>query len=168
MIAVNFKGTLFTVQKMPPLLRDGSSIILTGSTVGKKGLGNNSIYAATKAAIRSFARNWSTDLKARGIRVNVLSPGVIETPGLTDAAGAAPHFLEALTAQTPLGRIGRPEEMAAVVAFLASDDASFVNGADFQADGGWAQNLRSMRARLRWAIATPLCQYWPVICRKCR
>lgn len=138
--AVNLKGTIFTVQKALPLLVDGGAVVLMGSTVAHKGLGGNSVYAATKAAIRSFARNWIIDLKARGIRINVVSPGAIRTPGLTNVAGSyAEQMFEGLASQTPLGRIGEPEEIAAVVAFLVSDDASLVNGADVQADGGWAQ-----------------------------
>ncbi len=134
------KGTLFTVQKAWPLLVDGGSIVLTGSTVAHKGLGNNSVYAATKAAIRSFARNWVTDLKACKIRINVVSPGPIRTPGLAGAAGDdAEQMFAGLASHTPLGRIGEAEEIAAVVAFLVSDDASLVNGAEIQADGGWAQ-----------------------------
>ena len=138
--SVNLKGTIFTVQKALPIMVDGGAIVLTGSTVAHKGLGNNSVYAATKAAIRSFARNWITDLKHRKIRINVVSPGPIRTPGLAEAAGSnAEQMFAFLAAQTPLGRIGEPEEIAAVVAFLVSDDASLVNGADIQADGGWAQ-----------------------------
>jgi NAD(P)-dependent dehydrogenase (short-subunit alcohol dehydrogenase family) len=138
--SINLKGTIFTVQKALPLLVDGAAIVLTGSTVAHKGLGRNSVYAATKAAIRSFARNWITDLKARKIRINVVSPGAIRTPGLADAAGPhAEQLYAGLASQTPLGRIGDAEEIAAVVAFLVSEDASLVNGADIQADGGWAQ-----------------------------
>ena len=142
MLSINFKGTLFTVQKALPLIPDGGAVVLTGSTVAHKGLGNNSVYAATKAAIRSFARNWATDLKDRRIRVNVVSPGPIETPGLLAAApdeNAARGMFEAMSAQIPLGRVGQPEEIAAAVLFLASDAASLFNGADIQADGGWAQ-----------------------------
>ena len=138
--AVNLKGTIFTVQKALPLLVDGAAIVLTGSTVANKGVGGNSVYAATKAAIRSFARNWITDLKTRKIRINVVSPGPIRTPGLTGSAGDnAEALFERFAGQTPLGRVGEPEEIAAVVTFLVSDDASLVNGADVQADGGWAQ-----------------------------
>lgn len=142
LLAVNIKGTLFSVQKALPLLVDGGSIILLSSTVAAKGLGNNSVYAATKAAIRSFARNWITDLKARRIRVNAISPGPIDTPGLASGAPDGPAheaLLSALAAQVPIGRSGRPEEIASIVAFLASDEAGFISGADIQADGGWAQ-----------------------------
>jgi NAD(P)-dependent dehydrogenase (short-subunit alcohol dehydrogenase family) len=142
MLSVNIKGTLFTVQKALPLLVDGASIILLSSTVAQKGLGNNSVYAASKAAIRSFARNWITDLKDRKIRVNAISPGPIDTPGLAGAVpdGVSPAAIMAVfAAQIPLGRAGQPEEIASVVAYLASSDSSLINGADIQADGGWAQ-----------------------------
>lgn len=139
-LSINLKGTIFTVQKALPLLVDGGTIVLAGSTVAHKGLGGNSVYAATKAAIRSFARNWITDLKDRKIRINVVSPGPIRTSGLINAAGAnADRMLAGFAAQIPLGRIGEPEEIAAVVTFLVSDDASLINGADVQADGGWVQ-----------------------------
>lgn len=142
MLSINIKGTVFTVQKALPLLVDGASVVLLSSTVAFKGLGNNSIYAATKAAIRSFARNWITDLKERKIRVNAISPGPVTTPGLAAAAPEgvpAETMLAAFAAQIPLGRAGRPEEIAAVVAYLASEDSSLISGADIQADGGWAQ-----------------------------
>ena len=142
LLAVNVKGTIFTVQKALPLLSDGAAVILHSSTVAFKGLGNNSVYAATKAAIRSFARNWSSDLKQRRIRVNAVSPGPIETPGVKRAfpnEGVAQTFLTALASQTPLGRIGTAEEIASIVTFLASDEARLINGADIQPDGGWAQ-----------------------------
>jgi NAD(P)-dependent dehydrogenase (short-subunit alcohol dehydrogenase family) len=142
LLSVNVKGTIFTVQKALPLLSEGASIILTSSTVANKGLGGSSVYAATKAAIRSLARSWIVDLKPRAIRVNVISPGPIETPGLKSGAPdekTAQMVLRALAAQAPIARIGKPEEIAEIVAFLASDAASFITGADIQADGGWAQ-----------------------------
>jgi NAD(P)-dependent dehydrogenase (short-subunit alcohol dehydrogenase family) len=137
---INVKGALFTVQKALPLLCDGASIILSSSVVGSKGLGNNSVYSATKAALRSFARTFTTDLKERKIRVNVVSPGPIDTPGLEGLVGASGEQLEAAFAGTvPLGRIGRPEEIAKAVSFLASDAASYVTGAELFVDGGFAQ-----------------------------
>ncbi|NKK70009.1 SDR family oxidoreductase [Rhizobium leguminosarum bv. viciae] len=143
LLSVNVKGTIFTVQKALPLLADGASIILTSSVVANKGLpGGGSVYAATKAAIRSFARNWILDLKPRAIRVNVVSPGPIETPGLKGGAPEqvpADTYLAALASHVPVGRVGRPEEIADVVAYLASDASSFITGADIQADGGFAQ-----------------------------
>ncbi|SFB56299.1 NAD(P)-dependent dehydrogenase, short-chain alcohol dehydrogenase family [Rhizobium sp. NFR07] len=140
-LSVNVKGTLFTVQKALPLMQTGGSIILTGSTTGAMGTAAFSVYSATKAAIRNFARSWALDLKGSGIRVNVLSPGATETPGLkglvTPAEEAA--LLESLAAQTPLGRIASPEETAAVALFLASEDSSFMTGSEVFADGGAAQ-----------------------------
>jgi NAD(P)-dependent dehydrogenase (short-subunit alcohol dehydrogenase family) len=137
---INVKGALFSVQKALPLLRDGASIILCSSVVGSKGLGNNSVYSATKAALRSFARTFTTDLKERKIRVNVVSPGPIRTPGLENLAGASGDKLEALFAnRVPLGRTGRPEEIAKAVSFLASDAASYITGAELFVDGGFAQ-----------------------------
>ncbi|RKH85537.1 glucose 1-dehydrogenase [Corallococcus sp. AB045] len=139
---VNVKGTLFTVQKALPLLKDGGSVILTGSTAGSDGSAAFSVYAATKAAVRSFARTWATDLKGRRIRVNTLSPGPIDTPGLNglapDAAGAK-QIKEYLTSLIPLGRMGQPDEVAKAALFLASDDSSFVNGAELFVDGGAGQ-----------------------------
>ncbi|WP_223638909.1 SDR family NAD(P)-dependent oxidoreductase [Corallococcus sp. EGB] len=139
---VNVKGTLFTVQKALPLLKDGGSIVLTGSTAGSDGSAAFSVYAATKAAIRSFARTWASDLKGRRIRVNTLSPGPIDTPGLNglapDAAGAT-QLKEFLTSLIPLGRMGQPDEVAKAALFLASDDSSFVNGAELFVDGGAGQ-----------------------------
>ncbi|NPC70768.1 glucose 1-dehydrogenase [Corallococcus exiguus] len=139
---VNVKGTLFSVQKALPLLKDGGSVILTGSTAGSDGSAAFSVYAATKAAIRSFARTWATDLKGRRIRVNTLSPGPIDTPGLNglapDAAGAK-QIKEYLTSLIPLGRMGQPDEVAKAALFLASDDSSFVNGAELFVDGGAGQ-----------------------------
>jgi len=142
MFGVNVKGTLFTVQKALPLMRSGGSIILTGSTTGTKGTPAFSVYSATKAAIRNFARSWALDMKGMGIRINVLSPGGTETPGLHDlfgTSGQAEEMLAGLAAQTPLGRIGRPEETAAVALFLASDESSFMTGSEVFVDGGMAQ-----------------------------
>ncbi|NKN03061.1 SDR family NAD(P)-dependent oxidoreductase [Rhizobium leguminosarum] len=138
---VNVKGTLFTVQKALPLMQAGASIILTGSTTGSIGTPAFSVYSATKAAIRNFARSWALDLKGSGIRVNVLSPGATETPGLKGLANAGEEaaFLQSLAEQIPLGRIGNPEETAAVAVFLASDDSSFMTGSEVFADGGSAQ-----------------------------
>jgi len=139
---INVKGLLFTVQKALPLLPDGASIILNASIVGSKGLPANSVYSATKAAIRSFARTWTTDLKDRRIRVNAVSPGPIDTPGLNDlaaSAGGGEQRLKTIASGVPLGRLGRPDEIAKAVVFLASDDASYVTGAELFVDGGFAQ-----------------------------
>ncbi len=119
---INVKGVLFTVQKALPLLPDGASIILNASIVASKGFSSNSVYSATKAAVRSFARTWTTDLKDRRIRVNAVSPGPIETPGLKDLAdstGAGEQRLQMLANSTPLGRLGTPDEIAKAVVFLA-------------------------------------------------
>lgn len=139
LFSINVKGLVFTVQEALPLMTDGGSIVLMSSTVAGKGMGNNSLYAATKAAIRSFARGWIVDLKARGIRVNAISPGPIETPGLRDGVGGGDEVLVRMAAQIPLGRLGTPEDVANVALFLASSQSSFVNGADLAVDGGWAQ-----------------------------
>lgn len=139
---VNVKGTLFTVQKALPLMQDGGSIILTGSTAGSTGTPAFSVYSATKAAIRNFARSWALDLKTTGIRVNVLSPGPTATPGLLDglaSSGQQDAMIAGLIAQTPLGRMCGPEETAAVALFLASDDSSFMTGSEVFVDGGMAQ-----------------------------
>lgn len=139
---INVRGTLFTVQKALPLMKPGGSIILTGSTTGSKGAPAFSVYSASKAAVRSFARSWALDLKDSGIRVNVLSPGAILTPGLLGLVGTPEQekaLVASLIAQTPLGRIGQPEETAAVALFLASDDSSFMTGAEVFVDGGAAQ-----------------------------
>ena len=139
---VNVKGVLFTVQKALPLMPEGASIILNASVVGSKGLSSNSVYSATKAAIRSFARTWTTDLKDRRIRVNAISPGTIDTPGLNDllASGEAGEQRRKLvTSAIPLGRFGRPDEVAKAVVFLASDDSSYITGAELFVDGGFAQ-----------------------------
>ncbi|GJD52954.1 Glucose 1-dehydrogenase 1 [Methylobacterium crusticola] len=141
--ARNVKGVLFTVQKALPLLVDGASVILTGSTAATEGTPAFSVYAASKAAVRSFARNWILDLKDRRIRVNTLSPGATRTPGLLGLAGpdaeAQQGLLAHLAAKIPLGRVGEPEEIAAAAVFLASDDAGFVNGVELFVDGGQAQ-----------------------------
>lgn len=139
---INVKGTFFTVQKALPLLPDGATIVLMGSIVGSKGFESNSVYSATKAAIRSLARTWTADLKARRIRVNTVSPGPIETPGLNTVAGLsgqADHFKEQMTGGVPLGRIGDADEIAKAVVFLASDDSSYVAGVELFVDGGMAQ-----------------------------
>jgi NAD(P)-dependent dehydrogenase (short-subunit alcohol dehydrogenase family) len=138
----NVKGVLFTVQKALPLLRDGGSIVLTSSTTSISGTPALSVYSATKAAVRNFARNWILDLKDRRIRVNAVSPGVTETAGLNelfgggDQADGTKNYLAGLI---PAGRIGQPEEIAKVVLFLASDEASFVNGVELFVDGGQVQ-----------------------------
>jgi NAD(P)-dependent dehydrogenase (short-subunit alcohol dehydrogenase family) len=139
---INVKGMIFTVQKALPLLPDGAAIILTSSIVGSKGLAANSIYAATKAVARSFARTWTTDLKSRRIRVNAVSPGTIDTPGLNALLASGPAGDERrkmIATVTPLGRLGTPEEIAKAVVFLASDDASYITGAELFVDGGFAQ-----------------------------
>jgi NAD(P)-dependent dehydrogenase (short-subunit alcohol dehydrogenase family) len=139
---VNVKGLFFTVQKALPLLVDGGTIILNGSIAGVKGMGPASAYNATKAAVRSFARSWTNELKDRHIRINTLSPGPIETPifgkvGLTDAQIS--EFAGHIIGLVPLGRIGTADEIAKAAVFLASDDSSFVTGIDLQVDGGLAQ-----------------------------
>ena len=139
---VNVKGVLFTVQKALPLMPDGGSIILNASVVGSKGLSSNSIYSATKASIRSFARTWTTDLKHRAIRVNAISPGTIDTPGLSDllaSAEAGEQRRKMVASAIPLGRFGRPDEVAKAVVFLASDESSYITGSEIFVDGGFAQ-----------------------------
>jgi NAD(P)-dependent dehydrogenase (short-subunit alcohol dehydrogenase family) len=139
---INVKGLLFTVQKALPLLPDGASIILNASIVASKGFSSNSVYSATKAAVRSFARTWTTDLKDRRIRVNAVSPGPIETPGLNNllaSSGAGEERLKMLSNNVPLGRLGTPDEIAKAVVFLASDDSSYVTGTELFVDGGFAQ-----------------------------
>ncbi|MFE0420584.1 SDR family oxidoreductase [Streptomyces tendae] len=136
---VNVRGTLFTVQKALPLLNDGASVILNASTAADQGIEAFGTYAASKAAIRSFARTWSNELKGRGIRVNAVSPGGVETPGFADIFGggeAAAAVGKNFAATVAKGRMGRPEEVAATVAFLASDQSSFIVGANIYVDGG--------------------------------
>lgn len=138
---VNVKGVLFSVQKALPLMHAGGSIILNGSTTGVKGTAALSIYSATKAAVRNFARSWALDLKGTGIRVNVLSPGPTLTPGLIGLADgeARKALFDLLKSQTALGRLADPSETAAVALFLASDDSSFMTGSEVFVDGGAAQ-----------------------------
>jgi NAD(P)-dependent dehydrogenase (short-subunit alcohol dehydrogenase family) len=139
---VNVKGVLFTVQKALPLMPDGASIILNASIVGSKGFSANSVYSATKAAVRSFARTWTTDLKARRIRVNAVSPGSIDTPGLNDLLASSEtgqQRTKMIASAVPLGRFGAPSEIAKAVVFLASDDSSYVTGTELFVDGGLAQ-----------------------------
>ncbi len=139
---VNARGTFFTVQKALPLLRDGGSIVLVSSSGHLVGIPVYTAYSAAKAAVRSFARSWSAELKGRGIRVNVLSPGPVDTP-IFDVQFPAREIAEAAKAQfaamIPMGRIGRPEEIASAALFLASDDSSFSTGIDLLADGGQTQ-----------------------------
>ncbi|MBR8379468.1 SDR family oxidoreductase [Burkholderia cenocepacia] len=139
----NVKGVLFTVQKALPLLADGASVILTGSTAGSAGTAAFSVYSASKAAVRAFARSWILDLKDRRIRVNTISPGATRTPGLLDLAGddagQRQGLADYLAAQIPMGRLGEPGEIAGAALFLASDDASFVNGIELFVDGGQQQ-----------------------------
>lgn len=139
---INVKGTFFTVQKALPLMSQGGSIILTSSVAHHKGLDGHNIYAATKAALRSFARSWTTDLKDRGIRVNCLSPGPIATPiiskmGVSEAEREL--FDMQVASRIPAGRFGLPEEVAAAALFLASDESSFISGIDLSVDGGMGQ-----------------------------
>lgn len=133
---LNVRGTLFTVQKALPLFNDGGSIIMNGSIAGIKGMPGLGVYSASKAAVRSFARTWLLELKDRNIRVNVLSPGTIDTPLLE---GFGSEGKEALRSQIPRGTMGRPEEIATAALFLASSDSSFVNGIELFVDGGTAQ-----------------------------
>src|SRR5580693_4544269 len=139
---VNVKGVLFTVQKALPLMPDGGAIVLNASVVGSKGLPANSVYSATKAAIRSFARTWATDLKHRHIRVNAVSPGATDTPGsrqLLASSQVGEQRRKMISTSVPLGRLGIPDEVAKAVVFLASDDSSYVSGVELFVDGGFAQ-----------------------------
>jgi NAD(P)-dependent dehydrogenase (short-subunit alcohol dehydrogenase family) len=143
---INVKGLLFTVQKALPLIRDGGSVILTASTAASKGIEGFSVYSATKAAIRSFARSWTVDLKQRKIRVNAISPGPIDTPasrlslrGLVQSEQMSEQLRKKLVTTVPLGRMGSPDEVAKVASFLASDESSYVTGVELFVDGGQAQ-----------------------------
>jgi NAD(P)-dependent dehydrogenase (short-subunit alcohol dehydrogenase family) len=139
---INVKGILFTVQNALPLMSDGGSIILNASIVASKGLPANSVYSATKAAVRSFARTWTTDLKDRRIRVNAVSPGATETPGLNGLVAsteAGQQRLNMISSTVPLGRLGTADEIAKAVVFLASDDSSYITGTELFVDGGFAQ-----------------------------
>lgn len=138
----NVRGVIYTVQKALPVMPQGGSVILVGSVASFSGMRNYSIYCASKAAVRALARNWALDLKDRGIRVNNLSPGGIDTP-IMDIQAPTPEAVAEMkagfTKEIPLGRLGRPEELAAAAVFLASADSSFVTGIDLCVDGGWAQ-----------------------------
>ena len=140
---VNVKGLFFTVQKALPLFKDGGSIILNSSVSNALGLPGFTAYAASKAAVRNFARGWTMELKDRKIRVNAMSPGAIDTPALATTTGLtaeqAEQAVAQFTSQIPLGRRGKPEEIAAAVAFLASDESSYITGVDLPVDGGMAQ-----------------------------
>ncbi len=133
---LNVRGTLFTVQKALPLMNDGGSIIMNGSIAGSKGFEGFSVYSASKAAVRSFARTWTSDLKARKIRVNVISPGTIDTGAFV---GVPKEIKDQFVSVIPMGRIGQPEEIATAALFLASNDSSFVTGIELFVDGGTAQ-----------------------------
>jgi NAD(P)-dependent dehydrogenase (short-subunit alcohol dehydrogenase family) len=143
LLSINIKGVILTVQKALPLLVPGASVILNASIVASKGYAEWSVYSATKAAVRSFARTWSADLKGRDIRINAVSPGVIDTPGLTGVIGPDETQSAAYFTQTaniaPIGRNGVPSDVAKVVSFLASDDSRFMTGSEIFVDGGIAQ-----------------------------
>jgi NAD(P)-dependent dehydrogenase (short-subunit alcohol dehydrogenase family) len=139
---INVKGLLFTVQKALPLFQDGGSIILNASIAASKGVEGSGVYSATKAAIRSFARTWTAELKHRKIRVNTISPGVIDTPGLNGLVQSQEQiekFKTSFVSMVPLGRMGSPDEIAKAALFLASDDSSYVTGIELFVDGGLAQ-----------------------------
>jgi len=133
----NVKGLLFTVQKALPLMTRGGTIVLNGSGSGSRGFAALSVYSATKAAIRSFARTWTTDLKARGIRVNVVSPGMIDTPAMRGYIGNNPGIDDAFGQLIPFGRLGTSEEVAKAVLFLASSESAYVAGVELFVDGGF-------------------------------
>ena len=141
LLDTNVKGVIWTVQKALPLLRSGSSIVLSSSVVGTKGFGDWSLYSATKAAVRSFARTWTNELRDRHIRVNAISPGHIDTPIFESwqQGDALTQMKEELAKNVPLGRLGDPDEIAKAVAFLASDEASYISGIELFVDGGVAQ-----------------------------
>jgi len=142
-VDINFKGTLFTIQKALRLMGPGGAIVIAGSTAAIQGAPAFGVYAATKAALRSLTRTWASDLKGRDIRVNIIVPGVVVTPGykselkLTDQQIG--DYVAKMAAATPLGRVGRPDEIAKAVSFLASDDASYITGAELFVDGGKTQ-----------------------------
>jgi NAD(P)-dependent dehydrogenase (short-subunit alcohol dehydrogenase family) len=139
---INVKGLLFTVQKALPLFQDGGSIILNASIAASKGVEASSVYNATKAAIRSFARTWTVELKHRKIRVNTISPGPIDTPGFNGLAQSEEQieqFKTSIVSTVPMGRMGSPDEVAKAASFLASDDSSYVTGIELFVDGGMAQ-----------------------------
>jgi NAD(P)-dependent dehydrogenase (short-subunit alcohol dehydrogenase family) len=139
---INVKGLLFTVQKALPLFQDGGSIILNASIAASKGVEASSVYNATKAAIRSFARTWTVELKQRKIRINAISPGPIDTPGFNGLAQTEEQieqFKRSIVSMVPMGRMGSPDEIAKAVSFLASDDSSYVTGIELFVDGGMAQ-----------------------------
>ncbi|QQC64640.1 glucose 1-dehydrogenase [Paraburkholderia ginsengisoli] len=140
---INVKGTLFTVQKALPLMPSGSAIVLTGSVTSIQGVPAFGVYAATKAALRSFARTWASDLKGRDIRVNVVAPGVVVTPAYKTELHMTDEQIDAyrqhVSDTTPLGRVGEPDEIAKAVSFLASDDASYITGIELFVDGGMVQ-----------------------------
>lgn len=142
MFGINVKGLLFTMQKALPIFQDGGSIILNASIAASKGFEASSVYSATKAAVRSFARIWTVELKHRKIRVNVISPGMIDTPGLNGLAQSQEQieqFKTSFVSTVPLGRMGSTDEVAKAVSFLASDDSSYVTGIEVFVDGGMAQ-----------------------------
>lgn len=139
---INLRGVIFTVQKALPLMKRGGSVVLTASIVADKGLPAYGVYGATKAALRSLAKTWTTELKDRGIRVNTLSPGATDTPiidGQFTSKEQADGAKKAFSSMTPMGRLGRPEELAAAALFLASDSGSYITGIDLPVDGGFAQ-----------------------------
>lgn len=140
---INVKGTLFTAQKLLPLMGQGSAIVVTGSIAANQGAPAFGVYAATKAALRSFVRTWATDLKGRGIRVNIIAPGVVVTPAYKSELGMSDqdieNFLGDVANRTPLGRAGTVDEMAKAMSFLASDDASYITGVELVVDGGMTQ-----------------------------